>query len=61
MAKVKKETKSCSLRMDATLYDRLDEFCQETGISKTAVLEKGAEAFMANYKSKMNGLAKESE
>ena len=53
MAKPKKESKPCSLRMEATLYERLDEFCQETGISKTAVLEKGAIAFMDNYISKM--------
>ena len=53
MAKQKKESKPCSLRMEATLYERLDEFCQETGISKTAVLEKGAIAFMDNYNSKM--------
>ena len=53
MAKPKKESKPCSLRMEATLYERLDEFCQETGISKTAVLEKGAIAFMDNYNSKM--------
>lgn len=53
MAKQKKESKPCSLRMEATLYERLDEFCQETGISKTAVLEKGAIAFMDNYISKM--------
>lgn len=53
MAKQKKDSKPCSLRMEATLYERLDEFCQETGISKTAVLEKGAIAFMDNYISKM--------
>lgn len=53
MAKQKKESKPCSLRMEATLYERLDAFCQETGISKTAVLEKGAIAFMENYNSKM--------
>lgn len=53
MAKQKKESKPCSLRMEATLYERLDEFCQKTGISKTAVLEKGAIAFMDNYNSKM--------
>ena len=53
MAKQKKESKPCSLRMEAALYERLDAFCQETGISKTAVLEKGAIAFMDNYNSKM--------
>ena len=53
MSKQKKESKPCSLRMEATLYERLDAFCQETGISKTAVLEKGAIAFMENFNSKM--------
>ena len=53
MAKQKKESKPCSLRMEATLYERLDEFCQATGISKTAVLEKGAIAFMEAYNAKM--------
>ena len=33
MAKQKKESKPCSLRMEAALYERLDAFCQETGIS----------------------------
>jgi len=59
MAKQKKESKPCSLRMEATLYEQLDEFCQETGISKTAVLEKGAIAFMENYNSKMKDVPKE--
>lgn len=54
MAKKQKESKPCSLRMDAELFKRLDAFCQETGISKTAVFEKGATAFMDNYNERMN-------
>lgn len=53
MAKQKKETKPCSLRMDASIFDRLEEFCQETGITKTALIEKAVVLFMDDYESKM--------
>ncbi len=53
MAKQKKETKPCSLRMDASIFDRLEEFCQETGITKTALIEKAVVLFMDDYEKKM--------
>lgn len=59
MAKPKKESKPCSLRMEATLYDRLDKFCKETGLSKTTVLEKGVIAFMESYNAKMKVASKD--
>lgn len=59
MAKPKKESKPCSLRMETSIYEKLEEFCQETGISKTTVLEKGVIAFIESYYSRMKNTQKE--
>jgi hypothetical protein len=45
--------------METSIYEKLEEFCQETGISKTTVLEKGVIAFIESYYSRMKNTQKE--
>ena len=40
MARPKKDGKAVSLIMDKDLYDRLEDYCDETYLSKTAAIEK---------------------
>ncbi len=61
MNKGKKETKPCSLRMNADLFDEFEMFCEDTRLSKTAVIEEGIKLFMHEYKAKMNPEAKKNE
>lgn len=59
MAKPKKESKPCSLRMETSIYKKLEDFCQKTGISKTTVLEKGVIAFIESYYARMKSTNEE--
>lgn len=36
----KKNNKPFSMRMDSTVYERLEEYCQDTGQTKTTAIER---------------------
>lgn len=40
MARPKKEGKTVSLLMDKNLFEQLEQYCEETYLSKTAAIEK---------------------
>lgn len=40
MARPKKEGKAVSLLMDKILFEQLENYCEETYLSKTAAIEK---------------------
>ncbi len=44
--KEKKEYKPCSLRMDAEVYDKMEDYCEKTGLPKTKVIEKSVLMFL---------------
>ena len=52
MAKQKKESHPFSIRMDVDIYDRMEKYCDETGASKTAVIERAINMYIDDYESK---------
>lgn len=49
MARTKKEGRFLNIKMDATIYNRLEEYCLEAGLTKTSAVEKGLTMLMDNY------------
>lgn len=49
MARPKKENHPISIRMDKTLYDRLNEFCEVSGQPKTVAIERALAAYIDSY------------
>ena len=52
MAQIKKDYVALHIKMDAELMKKLQKFCEETGLSKTAATEKILDRFFAEYFSK---------
>ena len=46
MARQKKDGKTVSLLMDKELYERLEEYCDKTYLTKTAAIEKALEKLL---------------
>ena len=40
MPRAKKDAKLLNIKLATPVYDRLDDFCEETGMSKTVAAEK---------------------
>lgn len=53
MAKKKKQSKLQSFRLDANILDELEAFCAETGMTKTAVIERGISHYIDVYRAIM--------
>ena len=49
MARPKKEGKKVSFYMDAEIVERLDEYCEEMGQSKTLAVERIIKARLAEH------------
>ena len=49
MAQIKKNAKVISMKMDKTVSDKLDIFCQETGLSRTVAVEKILDKHLTEY------------
>lgn len=47
-----KEYKPLTVRMDATVYDRLTDYCQESGQPKTVAVERAITMFINDYEKK---------
>ena len=54
MAKKKKQSKLQSFRLDTAILDELETFCAETGITKTAVIERGITHYIDVYRAVMS-------
>ena len=52
MARPKKDYKIFSMKLSTPIYDRLTQFCEETGMQKTSVVEKTLEKLFDDYFSK---------
>lgn len=50
MKRPKKESEYLSMRIDKNVSDKLNEICDEVGLSKTKTVEKAIERFYAEYK-----------
>lgn len=46
MGRPKKEGHFFNIKLEQSLYDRLQDYCKETGISQTFVAEKGIEMYL---------------
>lgn len=51
-----KEYKPLSVRLDATLYERLEEYSKQSGQSKTVAIERALTKFIDDYEKKMKML-----
>lgn len=55
MGQPKKDAKIISMKLDRSVYTKLDVFCGETGLSKTAATEKILDQFLTEYLDKPEG------
>ena len=58
MAKKTKESQPFSIRMEKNTFERLDKFCQNSGLTKTVAVEKAVNIFIEDYESKMKNASK---
>lgn len=49
MAQIKKDAKIINMKIEKSIYAKLDQFCEETGLSKTAATEKILEQYLNDY------------
>lgn len=47
-----KDSRPMSFRIDADIADRLENYCGETGMSKTATVEKALEMYLDDHAKK---------
>ena len=47
-----KEYKPVTIRMEMTVYDRLADFCEESGQPKTVAIERALSMYMDDYEKK---------
>ena len=45
MSRVKKDARFLNMKLDREIYDRLEKFCEETGMTKTMATEKIMDQF----------------
>lgn len=51
MARAKKESRAISLRMDKSVYDKLTDFCDYSGQSKTVAVERAVAEYVERHQS----------
>lgn len=56
MARVKKESKPFSIRMDKLTFDRLNDYCEASGQSKTVAIERAVNKYIDEYDKRMQRL-----
>ena len=49
MSRVKKDARFLNMKLDREIYDRLEKFCDETGMTKTMATEKIMDQFFEKY------------
>ena len=53
MAKPRKEAQPLSIRMDKPTFDRLNEYCEDSGQSKTVAIERAINKYIDEYEEKI--------
>ena len=56
MSRQKKDFKALNCKLDSTIWDALDNHCEETGISKTFAVEKAVKKYLEDYQEQQNKL-----
>ncbi len=46
MARKKKEYANVGIKMEKSVSDKLDKYCEDTGMSKTAVIERAVKNYI---------------
>ncbi len=46
MARKKKEYANIGIKMEKSVADKLDKYCEESGMSKTAVIERAVRSYI---------------
>lgn len=57
MSRQKKESQPFSIRMDKAVYERLNEYCEESGLSKTVAIERAISLYIDDYDGKKKIIA----
>lgn len=52
-----RDTQTITIRMDSTLFDRLCNYCDRSGQSKTTAVERALAMYIDDYDKKMELLA----
>lgn len=58
MAKKMKESHPISIRMELMTFDRLKQFCEDSGQSKTVAIERAINMYIDDYDDKKKQLEK---
>lgn len=56
MAKKLKESQPFSIRMEKTTFDRLEQFCEASGQTKTTAVERALAMYIDDYEEKQRKL-----
>ena len=59
MPKLKKDNHPVTIRMDEAVYERLCEYCEASGQSKTIAIERAVTMYVDDYAEKMKRLNEE--
>ena len=51
MARPRKDGQYLNVKINTAIYNRLEKFCEESGYTKTAAVEKGLTALVDHYTS----------
>lgn len=49
MPQIKKDAKVMNMKLDKSVYNKLVQFCNETGLSKTVATEKILDRYFSEY------------
>ncbi len=52
MPREKKDNHPVTIRMEASIYEKLNDFCRETGLTKTAAIERAIDLSVSDFKAK---------
>lgn len=58
MAKQNKDWKALNIKLDRTVYEQLEKYCEETGLSKTVTVERILNKAFKEYEEK-KGISKD--
>ena len=58
MARIKKEYRAMSFKLDAEICDRLNAYSEESGVPKTKVVERALDRYLEEYKDKKDNMVK---
>lgn len=52
MPREEKDNHPITIRMEASIYKKLNDYCRETGLTKTAAIERAIDLSIIDFKAK---------